>query len=656
MPPLRIVRALVAAGAAALIFQASGVFTSGAVVVPTVVRPAQTSFTGIDPGKGQHYSYAPSVIQTGKSTRSVFSCGNSTSAVVHDHIFLSTGHLIKGQWVYGKNSIVFGPEDDPSPKGFFAYHACEPEVIGGKFGFAGRSYRWAMFFTAESVANNATNQLGVAFANNLSGPWKPHLTPIVQTVDDFGHNQYPYDCPPNDYCLGQPAAISAGSSGHIYLTYMSNAGSPGTNAAPREGLVLRELNLSSVPAGLCTKCLVPLPNGKSVEAVTQSGLGRWPSDDATIALDSATDSIVMGYDSGPPNLTADEAPVTPWVTVATIPESGFVSGLGKWTINGAVGSCLSGHTLNHNGGIVRTSSGMMPNPQVLSMLFTVANHNLGGVWGVWGYRMWDLETKMGFGLTTQATATANCDGYNLLSTTGYVTSVGATHSYGSTALTSRAQNSTALTMTRDRQGYYLVNQKGVVTPFGDAIPQRPLRGLRTGTTNAVGIALDQGTGGYWVADASGAVYTSNAPNLGSLLTKSHTGSVVAIASIPTGVGYYLTTSTGQVYAFGNAESYGDFGTTPPSQPIAAMAVTPDGQGYYLLSNDGLVAAYGTAKLFGPGQLGTLTSPTVGIGVTPDGLGYWVVTGGGSVIGFGDATSGSEPGSTGGGTVAGIAVT
>ncbi len=165
--------------------------------------------------------------------------------------------------------------------------------------------------------------------------------------------------------------------------------------------MLRELNLSDVPAsGPCSQCLVALPNGKKVEAVTTAGLA-WPPDDASIAYDAATDDIVISYDGGQPNPALDEAPVTPWVTVATISESGLLSGLGTWDVLGDIGSCLSGHTLNHNSGIVRQPNGDMPNGHELSMMYTVANHNLQAVWGVWGYRIWNLETPLGSGLSPQ---------------------------------------------------------------------------------------------------------------------------------------------------------------------------------------------------------------------------------------------------------------
>jgi hypothetical protein len=596
---------------------------------------AATSFTGIDPGTGLYYTYAPSVIQTNPTTRNILYCGNSTSGVVHDHVYLSVGHLVKGQWVYGPSKDVFGPQDDPNPHGFFSVHACEPEVIGGSFHFGGHPYSWALLFTAESQANNITNQLGVAFANSLAGPWTPDLTPIVQTSDDFGHNNYPFNCP-NLYCEGQPAAIDYGGSGHILVSYMSNAGSPGTDAAPSEGLVLRELNLSAVPArGPCPQCLASLPDGKKIEAVTRSGLGAFPPDDASIAYDGTTKQIVISYDDGQPNPTPNEAPVTPYVGVATISESGLLSGTGTWTPLGTIGECISGHALNHNSGLIRLPNGTMPNGAQLSMIYTVANHNLGADWGVWGYRMWNLQAPMGSGLTTQADAASGCSGYDVLGGTGQVNSISA-QNYGSSSSLSPA---VGLALTPDRAGYYVAHANGTVTTSGDARPQPKPSGMPSNVNSIVGIALDTTTGGYWMADAAGHVYGSNAAGLGSVAMKPHTGTVVAIASSPEGAGYYLVTSTGQVFTFGHAPNFGGLSQGTVGQTITSIAITPDAQGYYLLSATGGITIYGDARYFGPAVLPALNGQATNIAVTSDGYGYLVLSSNGIVTSFGDAGNG-----------------
>jgi hypothetical protein len=644
----RLVHVVTAVVAAMLAVQLSAVSGAGVQVAPTAYDPTSTGYTGIDPGAGLFYTYAPSIVQTGPSTRDVFYCGNSTSNVVHDHIFLSVGHLVAGQWRYGQPTIVFGPEDDPNPHGFFAYHTCEPEVIGGRFEFGGRAYRWALFFTAESTATNSTNQIGVAFANSPSGPYRADPTPIVQTADDFGQNGYPNGCPIDKatgqtlYCLGEPAATSIGG-GRILLTYMGNSGSPGNASNPAEGLVLRELDLSAVPAnGPCGRCFVTLPDGAAVEAVTQAGLLSRPHD-ASIAYDSARQRFLMSYDSGPYDTTANGPPVTSSITVATISRSSLLDADGSWQVQGSFGQCLSGYTYNHNSGIVRSADGDLAPGRRLEILYAVANNNLGANWGVWDYRLWDVDAALGAASPDShyvVAATASCPGLSLVDSAGRVTVAGSAPNYGSIATRGPGAPVVGMALTLDRRGYYLATRDGAIETFGDARNQGSIapRDISAAGGTA-GVAVDSTTGGYWLVDANGAVYGFGAPVLGSLTTIHHSGHVAGISSMPNGEGYYVFTSAGEVYAFGHATHFGDLQDGEPdgARTVTAMAVTPDGLGYYLLTQGGTVAAFGDAQMFGPAAV-RLGSPAAGIATTVDGFGYWVETTTGAITGFGDASS------------------
>jgi hypothetical protein len=631
------------AGAAVPSLAGSGA-SAHAVAAPTVhatfdaYSPKSTAYTGIDPGPGRFYSYAPSTVQTSSTTRYVYYCGNSTAGAVKDHIYLAVGHKVNGQWRYGSPSVVFGPENGPAQGSFFSYHTCEPEVIGGAFHFGGTAYQWAMLFTAEAVADNSTNVIGVAFANSPTGPWTPDLTPFVQTSADFGQNRFPNDCPVNAagqtlYCLGEPAATAIGG-GKVLLTYMGNSGSPGNDSNPAEGLVLRVVNLANVPAtGPCTACYLPLPDGNTVEAVTQAGLGAWPHD-ASVAYDPATKRVVMSFDNGPYNTSPDGAPVTPVLTEATIGLSALLKGTGSWRVQGSFGGCLSGYTLNHNSGIVRNSVGDLVSSGHLEVLYAMANDNSGAVWGVWDYRLWDVSaplTNSGKGPSVTA-ASRSCPGLTVASTTGRVTARGSAHDYGSV----RGLNSpiAGIALTPDRRGYYLVTRSGEVMTFGDAqnlgsVPPGP------SPSAVIGIGVDPITGGYWIGRANGTVVGVGAPSLGNFGLTAATGPVTAMAAIPNGQGYYLVTAHGDVGAFGSAMPFGNL-NAPAGQTVAAMATTSSGLGYYLITRQGTIGAFGNAQMFGPAAM-HLGAPVVSITTTTDGFGFWVMTNTGSVTAYGDAS-------------------
>jgi hypothetical protein len=74
--------------------------------------------------------------------------------------------------------------------------------------------------------------------------------------------------------------------------------------------------------------------------------------------------------------------------------------------------------------------------------------------------------------------------------------------------------------------------------------------------------------------------------------------VIEITPTPNGMGYWLTTSTGNVYAYGDAHVFGSAGTLDLKRPITSMASTPDGQGYWLADADGTVYSYGDAPAEG----------------------------------------------------------
>ena len=73
----------------------------------------------------------------------------------------------------------------------------------------------------------------------------------------------------------------------------------------------------------------------------------------------------------------------------------------------------------------------------------------------------------------------------------------------------------------------------------------------------------------------------------------------------TGNGYWLVTSTGQVYSYGGATYYGGMLGRHLNKPIVGIDSTSDGKGYWLIAADGGVFAFGDAKYAGSqGALGT----------------------------------------------------
>jgi hypothetical protein len=95
--------------------------------------------------------------------------------------------------------------------------------------------------------------------------------------------------------------------------------------------------------------------------------------------------------------------------------------------------------------------------------------------------------------------------------------------------------------------------------------------------------------------------------------------VTAIASTPSGGGYWMAAEDGGVFSFGDAQFRGALS----SGGVTSMAASPKGVGYWLVTASGEVHGFGDAA-----ALGNLTSGSnlVDIAPRPQADGYWLATG------------------------------
>jgi hypothetical protein len=133
------------------------------------------------------------------------------------------------------------------------------------------------------------------------------------------------------------------------------------------------------------------------------------------------------------------------------------------------------------------------------------------------------------------------------------------------------------------------------------------------------------------ADAFG-----DAVDHGSMRGKPLNQPVVAMASTPSGRGYWLVATDGGIFTFGDAHFYGSTGGMRLNQPVVGMASTPSGRGYWLVAADGGIFTFGDAPFYGSTGGMRLNEPVVGMATTPTGRGYWLVARDGGVFTFGDA--------------------
>ncbi|MCB0990726.1 MAG: hypothetical protein KDB16_07095 [Acidimicrobiales bacterium] len=194
-------------------------------------------------------------------------------------------------------------------------------------------------------------------------------------------------------------------------------------------------------------------------------------------------------------------------------------------------------------------------------------------------------------------------------------------------------------------GYWVLQQDGTVTPFGDA----PI--LRPGDLSArtyIHIEPTWDGRGYWLLDSNGIVITQgNATSYGHVTTPLEPGERVStMASTPDSRGYWIFTNRGRVLPFGNAPDIGDLLGFDLDGEIIASTSSPSGRGAYMIGSDGGVFALGDARFAGsvpqvlPGV--ALDQPVVGLVADPDGSGYWMVAADGGVFAFEAPYRGSVP--------------
>jgi hypothetical protein len=175
-----------------------------------------------------------------------------------------------------------------------------------------------------------------------------------------------------------------------------------------------------------------------------------------------------------------------------------------------------------------------------------------------------------------------------------------------------------------------------VAAYGDAATVNNFSGVALAAP-AVAMASTPTGKGYWVAAADGGVFTfGDAQYFNSMGGTALYAPIVGMAATPDGLGYWLVAADGGVFAFGNAGFYGSMGGTRLDQPIVGMAATPTGKGYWLVAADGGIFSFGDAAFYGSTGGIHLDEPIVGMAATPNGGGYWMVASDGGVFAFGDA--------------------
>jgi hypothetical protein len=175
---------------------------------------------------------------------------------------------------------------------------------------------------------------------------------------------------------------------------------------------------------------------------------------------------------------------------------------------------------------------------------------------------------------------------------------------------------------------------GTVHPFGNAFDEGQPPTLNK---PMVAMASTPSGVGYWLVARDGGVFAyGDARFFGSTGDLQLNRPVVGMAPSPTANGYWFVATDGGIFAYGDAAFLGSTGGMHLNQPIVGMAATPTGRGYWLVASDGGIFAYGDAAFLGSTGGIHLNKPIVGMAATPTGRGYWLVASDGGIFAYGDA--------------------
>jgi hypothetical protein len=303
------------------------------------------------------YSYAPVEIP-GSPTR-LWTCHSRSSGVVRDDIFETT---ISGSTVTSSTSVLSG-----TGTGWDSYHNCDPTVVQVDVTYAGTSYSYAMFYTGNDMNCSCHNQIGVAFATSLDGPWVKYPSPVVE----FDPAQ-----PTSQWGVGQPSATTINpSAGTVVLTWTSGYTS---NPADSTGNFAEVDFSSGVPT-------LSYQHQIQVTGLTDLNGAADYLNNFDIVYSPSRDVFYMIREAHPyPTSSPDY--ISTAVQLDSIPGSSMWSGSGSWTVLSNMGADLTGYARTHNPGFARTIYGTLPDESTITVLVTTATLDPNSLWTyeVWG--------------------------------------------------------------------------------------------------------------------------------------------------------------------------------------------------------------------------------------------------------------------------------
>jgi hypothetical protein len=293
----------------------------------------------------------------------LFACRNLSPRTIRDHVF----HIERSA-DGGASNPRLSLAPDTGSAAWDGFHICDPSVIAGKFRLRAETFRYAMFYLGNDVDACRRNQVGVAFAHELTGPWTRLDRPVIA---------YPTQ---TDWGAGQPSAVSLDREGKVLLFYTTS----GNLSA-----WMCEVDLSDadhIPAQ--RPVAVPIAGLTDIEG-RPDGLNNFD-----VAFDASRSRFWMvreqhPYPKGEPSFISTHLQLASIDAAALRSDSESAA----WRVEGSIGPELTRFPRNHNPALARDAYGGLPSPREIRVVFSSsqAEPDLHGLFAPWTYALQEIR-------------------------------------------------------------------------------------------------------------------------------------------------------------------------------------------------------------------------------------------------------------------------
>ncbi len=294
------------------------------------------------------YSYAPSV-----AGGRIYTCHSRASGLVRDDIFLTKP---------GVSSVSVLTS---SASGWDSFHICDPSVVRVDVPYGGHTYSYALFYLGNDVDASRHNQVGVAVADSLDGPWTKLPAPVVPYT---GSDEFQWGA-------GQPTATTIDAAAGTVLLAWTEGYNTGTLGR------MARVDFSSGTPVLSGRQPVPTAGLTDLKG-NPDFLNNFD-----LVYSPRRDRFFMVREGHPYPSGSSPDYISDHVDVNSISGAGLRSGTGTWRLEGRI----SAQPRVHNPGFARTVYGTLPDESALTVVYTAAQFDPGALWT---YQLWQTTTAL----------------------------------------------------------------------------------------------------------------------------------------------------------------------------------------------------------------------------------------------------------------------